>query len=68
MKLRQDSINPNLAEVLAGRERVDSEEKLKQLRERDRADTVSVQNAVIKLLTRGEFPVLNFYVQNVKFI
>ena len=65
-KWKPDFISLNLAEVSAGKEKADLEEKLKKLREEGRAATAFVQNAVIKLLTSLAFLVLSFCARNVK--
>ena len=65
-KWKQDFISLNLAKVLGGRERVDSEEKLKKQGEGGQAAIALAQNAVIKFPTKEEFLVQRLSVQNVK--
>ena len=65
-KWKPDFTNPNLAEVLAGREEAGLEEKLKRREEEDRAAIVPARNAVIKFLTSAAFLVRHLSVQNVK--
>ena len=65
-KWKPDFTNPNLAEVLAGREEAGLEEKLKRREEEDQAAIAFAQNAVIKFITNAAFLVRRLSVQNVK--
>ena len=65
-KWKPDFISLNSAEVSAGKEKADLEEKLKKLREEGRAATAFVQNAVIKFLTREASLAQHLSAQNVK--
>ena len=65
-KWKPDFTSQNLAEVLSGREKADLEEKLKQLREGDRAAGASAKNAVIKFLMKAAFLARRLNVQIVK--
>jgi len=66
MNWKQDFTSQNLAEVLGGREKADLEEKLKQLREGDRAAGAYAKNAVIKFLIKAAFLARRLNVQIVK--